>query len=255
MAWAKLPYTIVVPTVYGRMLLNRNDINQTGALVKTGMAPDHAEIVYLTQILDLIPEEKKVVIDVGANMGTYTLAMAHHLGAAGTVYALEPQRLVFQLLCGSVALNSLPNVHCLHAAAGAEAGRIPIPQYDYFQPLNFGSIEFGEHQREPLHQERGRDAARHELVDRITIDSLELPALHILKIDAEGMEFEVIAGARDTIARCSPVIHVEHLKVDKVELARLLKQMDYAVFDLQQDYLCIPAKYESAIRISGVTQA
>ena len=254
MAWAKLPYTIVVPTVYGRMLLNRNDINQTGALVKTGMAPDHAEIVYLTQILDLIPDATKIVLDVGANMGTYTLAMAHHLGEAGQVYALEPQRLVFQLLCGSVALNSLPNVHCLHAAAGAEAGRIPIPQYDYFQPLNFGSIEFGERQREPLHQERGQDAERHELVDRITIDSLELPALHILKIDAEGMEFEVLAGARNTIARCAPVIHVEHLKVDKVELARQLKLMGYEVFDMGQDYLCIPQKYEAAIRVTGVPQ-
>ena len=90
--------------------------------------------------------------------------------------------------------------------------------------------------------------------DHANLDSLELPALHILKIDAEGMEFEVMVGARETIARCAPVIHVEHLKVDKVELARQLKLMGYAVFDMGQDYLCIPQKYEAAIRVTGVPQ-
>ena len=43
-------FTTIVPTAYGQMLVNRNDINQTTALFRTGMAPDHQEIVLHEQL-------------------------------------------------------------------------------------------------------------------------------------------------------------------------------------------------------------
>ena len=53
--------------------------------------------------------ESDVVLDVGANIGSHTCAFAKAVGANGTVFALEPQRLAFQLLCGNIALNVLTN--------------------------------------------------------------------------------------------------------------------------------------------------
>ena len=49
-----LPYTVIVPTAYGQMILNRNDINQTNMLFKSGIAVDHKEIMLLANIFRLL---------------------------------------------------------------------------------------------------------------------------------------------------------------------------------------------------------
>ncbi|TFG83046.1 MAG: FkbM family methyltransferase, partial [Chromatiales bacterium] len=54
--------------------------------------------------------------DIGANIGTHTLALARLVGQQGLVFAFEPQRIVFQTLCANMALNSLDNVHCINSA-------------------------------------------------------------------------------------------------------------------------------------------
>ena len=64
-----VPFTTIVPTVYGQMMLNRYDINQTTALFKTGKAIDHDEIALLTRVLRMLGPNP-TVLDIGANFGT-----------------------------------------------------------------------------------------------------------------------------------------------------------------------------------------
>lgn len=52
-------------------------------------------------------------------------------------------------------------------------------------------------------------------VETITIDSLELKSCRLIKIDVEGMEPEVITGARATIAAHRPILFVENNTIDK----------------------------------------
>src|ERR1700730_11531990 len=63
-----------------------------------------------------------VVIDVGANIGTHTLPLARLVGASGTVYAYEPQRMIYEILRKNVEVNDLPNVQLNWAAVGATDG-------------------------------------------------------------------------------------------------------------------------------------
>ncbi len=49
-----------------------------------------------------------------------------------------------------------------------------------------------------------------ELVEVLPIDALDLPACRLLKIDVEGMEPDVIEGAKKTLARCAPALFVEN---------------------------------------------
>jgi len=244
-----IPYTIIVPTAYGQMLVNRHDINQTTALLKTGLAVDHRDIVLLTQVLRLLGTDL-TVLDIGANFGAFALAFAHCVGEGGKVHAFEPQRILFNMLAGSVALNSLTNVFCHHLALGDRECRVEIPQFDYSQPLNFGSIEFTAEQREPLNQQRGHDPGRAEYVSLTTIDQLAFPRVHLMKIDAEGMEMQVLAGAADTLRRCHPVLYVEFLKSDKAALRQWLASFDYAVHENGINFLCIPAEWKDRIRIT-----
>ena len=247
-----VPFTIIVPTAYGQMLVNRHDINQTNALVKTGQAIDHGEIVLLSHVLRLLGTDL-TVLDVGANFGTYTLALALCVGAQGKVHAFEPQRILFHMIAGSVALNSLTNVHCHHLALGDREGSLEIPQFDYSQPLNFGSIEFTTEQREPLNQQRQHDPRRIEYVPLTTIDHLAFPQVHLMKIDAEGMEMQVLAGAADTLRRCRPVLYLEFLKNDKEALRRAVTAFDYIVHENGINFLCIPSELKDMIRITQAT--
>jgi hypothetical protein len=88
-----LPFTVVVPTVYGQMLVDRYDINQTNALFKSGYAVDHQEIAMLAQILQRLGTGL-TVLDVGANFGTFAIARSRVVGPTGQVHAFEPQRLI-----------------------------------------------------------------------------------------------------------------------------------------------------------------
>lgn len=143
-----------------------------------------------------------VVVDVGANIGSHTIAFARAVGAGGAVYAFEPQRLAFQLLCGNLALNVLTGVHARQQAAGAQPGRATVPALPWHEPHNFGAVS--------IHA----PAQAGDAVDVTTLDALALDACRLIKIDVEGMEPEVIAGAHATIARCRPLLFVENNTVE-----------------------------------------
>jgi len=244
----QIPFTIVLPTAYGQMLVNRHDIIQTNALFKTGVAVDHTEIALLAQVLQMLGTDLTVV-DVGANFGTYTLALARLVGPQGKVHAFEAQRIIFQMLAGSVALNSLTNVFCHHLALGEREGRLEIPQFDYSQPLNFGSVEFTPQQVEPLHQTRQHDPRKVEYVPLTTLDRFEFDSLHLLKVDVEGMELRVLEGAANTLRRCRPVMYLEFLKGNKATLQQYVTALDYVIYENGINLLCIPAELKERIPI------
>jgi FkbM family methyltransferase len=244
-----VPFATIVPTLYGPMLINRHDINQTNSLYKTGLALEHADIILLTQLLSYLGTDLTFV-DVGANFGTFALGLARALGPNGKVHAFEPQRIIYNLLVGSVALNSLTNVYCYNVALGNTEGQVEIPQFDYNQPMNFGSVEFTPDQIEPLHQIRGHDPAKSEFVPLKTIDSFNFPKLNIMKVDTEGMELEVLQGAVQTIRRCRPLLYVEFLKGNREALGKAILALDYAVHQNGNNLLCIPTELASRIPIA-----
>ena len=158
------------------------------------------------------------VVEIGANMGAHTVFLAKATGSLGRVLAFEPQRVIFQILCANLALNGLSHVEAFHAAAGREPGTITVPRLDYTARQNFGGVSLGSH-------------AAGEAVQQMTIDGLKLPACHLLKIDVEGMEGEVLAGAEQTIRRWRPVLYVENDRPEKsAELIRQALGLGYRLY-------------------------
>jgi FkbM family methyltransferase len=239
-------FTLTLPTVYGPMLVNRHDINQTQALVKTGRAIDHNEIMILAKLLGQTGTGGRF-LDIGANFGTYSLALAPVLGPGGKVHAFEPQRILFNMVAGSVALNGFTNVFCHNLAVGAEAGRIELPQFDYNAPMNFGSVEMGPEQTEKLAQERRHDPDKQEFVDLVTIDSFGFTDVRLMKIDVEGMEAKVLAGAEQTIRRCRPLMFIEYLKNDRDALARAIAALGYFTLKIDINFLCVPNELDGKL--------
>lgn len=241
-------FSLILPTAYGQMIVNRNDINQTGALLRTGYAPDNEEIVLLSTILET-GRSDSVLVDAGANIGTYALGLSKSVGKQGRIHAFEAQRIIFNMLAGSVALNSLLNVYCYNLALGEREGEIEVPQFDYSQPLNFGSIEFTENQAEKLTQERQRDPEKLEYVKMMALDQFQFDRVDLLKIDVEGMEMSVLRGAEQTISRCRPVMFVEFIKSDRHGLKQHIANLGYEIFENRMNYLCVPSEQKGRIRL------
>jgi len=159
------------------------------------------------------------VFDVGANIGAHTLALARIVGPQGFVYAFEPVRVVFNVLCANVALNGYENVQGVHAIAGRTLGAERVPDLRHDEPGNFGSFNasyFGD----------GRP------VPRVPLDTFAAAEkIAFVKIDVEGMEGEVIAGASDLIARHRPVLFVENDRRDRsAALIAQLFALEYRLF-------------------------
>lgn len=124
-------------------------------------------------------------VDVGANIGAHALPAARLVGPEGDVLALEPAPQVFPYLEANVAANGLRNVTALPLAAGEVAGPVPF----YPAPAD----HFGMGSRAPqFHAEPVTVAS--ETLDRV-LARHPGPAVGLVKVDVEGFEAAVFAGA------------------------------------------------------------
>jgi len=197
----------------GPMLYNKFDTFVGGSLRKYG------EFSWGEQVLfQEIVHPGFFVVEVGANIGAHTVGLAKLAGDGGAVFAFEPQRIVFQTLCANLALNQCTNVYAYPQAVGAEDGVIVVPVVDPSQANNFGGVSL-------LGAEDG------EMTDLHRLDSLELPAVHFLKADVEGMEREVLIGAEQTINRDRPILYLENDQDDKSPaLIEQVLSLDYDLY-------------------------
>lgn len=202
---------------------------------------------------NLIDLEGTDIVDVGANNGHFTVEFAHYVGDTGIVHSFEPQRIIFQQLCGNVFLNGLDNVYAYNIALGSTNGFTRIESPDYF---NSGDVNFGD-----VHV--GINSGTN-VVKIATLDTYKFKDVSIIKIDVQGVESEVLIGAKSTIKKHRPYIfiEIEQEQLEKYEnseeaLIKQIEDLDYVVKRFQVgipyqtrsgiclDCVCIPKeKYE-----------
>jgi FkbM family methyltransferase len=159
-----------------------------------------------------------VVLDIGANIGAHTVPLAQLAGPGGSVLAFEPQRILHQILCANLALNSVPNTVAHASALGSRRGTCVFPVLDYSAERNFGGIEMDR-------------VAQGETVPIARLDDLKLPRVDFIKLDVEGAERDVLLGGARTIGRCHPVIYLENDREDKsAALIQLLFDFGYRLW-------------------------
>lgn len=142
------------------------------------------------------------VLDIGANIGLSTLAVAPQV-PAGRVLAFEPVPRNLAALRWNLAANGLAQARAVPVALGQEAGRLRF----------FVSEEFGA----GGHAMTERHAAGAELpateVPMTTLDAFAaaegIGRIDLVKLDVEGFEPEVLAGGAATLARTRPVVVLE----------------------------------------------
>ncbi|HVI54743.1 MAG TPA: hypothetical protein VM621_06790 [Luteibacter sp.] len=129
-----------------------------------------------TDLLSGLVEEGQTVLEFGGDFAAHALWMAHAVGPLGQVHVVEPRRLRFQQLCANVALNQLDNVFAHPAWLDRSAGQ---------------------HHLGPK-----------EPVRAITIDSLQLEAVHMMKFNLADTLVNALAGASETLRAHRPLLYV-----------------------------------------------
>lgn len=240
---------VLVSSNHGSMIVNRNDycvVNQSEAYgvgfdIMNQSSFSENEVQFLLALLDRRRSffgEGVIAIDGGANIGVHTVEWARHMHDWGYVLAYEAQEAIYYALAGNLALNNCLNVRARLAALGSSCGDISVPRPNYNVPASFGSLELRKSStNEFIGQQISYEANACASVPMLNVDSLGLRRLDLIKIDVEGMEVEVLRGARETLARTHPIIFAEIIKTDRAELVAELIGHDYQIFQMGMNML------------------
>lgn len=240
----------VVMSHHGLLIINKNDM-WIGPAIKANGVWCPAE---LTAMMPFV-KPGDTVCDIGANFGHHTLAFARMVGETGTVYAFEPQRLVWQNLIGSLALNWVRNVHGFNVAVGRTSGTVMVPPVCYGRLGNFGAVSLEEdwHGTSEIAIAAGLPG---EQVSVITLDDTGLDSCALIKIDVEGMEMAVLEGASGLIERLRPVIYCEYHS-GREELKEFFTTRGYRMYlhsvPGNPNVLCLPDVDMAPPDLPGIT--
>lgn len=165
-----------------------------------------AELKFVSQYLR--PGDK--AMDIGANVGIFSVVMGASVGADGAVFAFEPMASNVLRLKKNLDKNALSNVSVFPVALGAADGQMRLhmatdPAYPSLQEVQGG---FGS-RTEVLVQVRSLDGIWEEL---------GCPDISMVKIDVEGSEADVLRGASRFLTTCCPTLLVEANSVKDLDL-------------------------------------
>ncbi|RAP23098.1 FkbM family methyltransferase [Candidatus Marinamargulisbacteria bacterium SCGC AG-343-K17] len=240
---------ILVSSDQGTMIVNRHDYNMSngeaygvGHQLLNHSSYDYPEVEFTKMLLNYKRKyngDGVIAIDCGANIGVHTIQWGNLMHNWGTIYSFEAQEKIFYALAGNIVMNNCFNIHAFHKAVSFENGHLMIPKLDYTKSSSFGSFEIKKKEStefigQPIDYENDLIS-----VPTITLDSLELDRLDLVKIDVEGMEIDVLTGAKQSIEQFKPILVIEFIKSDLTLLNEFLNSMDYKIIPMNSNIIAL----------------
>ncbi|HSS96387.1 MAG TPA: FkbM family methyltransferase [Terriglobales bacterium] len=176
------------------------------------------------QIFRKLLNKGDVVIDVGANIGSLSLAAAAIVGSSGTVYSIEAHPQTYKYLLGNIRLNKAHNVVAVNVACGKEDG----------------TVHFSDQKSDDQNcvTESGLTVPVTSLDAIVTL--LEKRRIALLKIDVEGYEKFVLEGATRILARTDAVYfeswvkHFEKFGYQLRDILTLLHDFGFGIYQARE---------------------
>lgn len=191
--------------------------------------------VYESFMLDLITtylEPGMTFVDIGANIGQHSMYAATLVGEKGAVYSYEPIPYIYKQLQDSVHANHFEKiVHAKNVAIGEKDSEETL----HVSRKNIGGSSLvnsdGTTERITVHVKNG------------TTELQALLHIHMIKIDVEGYEYEVLHSITPSLKKHSPVILLEfsgefYTKQQKQhgkKIMSILRECNYSIFDIEND--------------------
>lgn len=168
------------------------------------------ELLYL----DRICPRGAAAIDAGANEGLFSLALSKRFAS---VHAFE----INDALTANLAAFNPGNIHIVHTGLSSREGEATlfIPVSCGIPLTGWGSLLPGNCPEASGHIEKN--------VTLRPLDSFGLRSVAFMKIDVEGHELELLAGAQETLRRERPTVLIEVKEQTEAEVARFFERLNY----------------------------
>lgn len=213
-------------TFFGPLVAIDTDTRITSEINELG----HWEFVDLLNIIKVYENtcggRTGTMLDIGCNVGSWLLPTAQRY-TQNKILAIDCQRLAIDCVAQTVELNNLQNVQTMCCAMSNVCGKKDYNVIDYQCGANFGAYEL-----EPPYAAsdfNGRMSENVITLDVRTVDSLMLSDVVFIKLDVEGMEYQVLCGAENTIKQCQPFIAFENHKTNSNAAVELLTNLNYRI--------------------------
>ena len=170
------------------------------------------------------------VIDVGANIGRYSIKLSEIVGKEGNVIAFEPMTQSFENLTYFVNRLQIENITLLNLAASDETTFVSLITEN---KLLFHNYLFDTDTRAKT--SKAKADINNNVVYKlaIKIDNLNIPTkVSLVKIDVEGNELSVIKGMHKLILRDYPILIIED---NEEEVADYIFNLGYRLHSLNSD--------------------
>ncbi|MES2995135.1 MAG: FkbM family methyltransferase [Patescibacteria group bacterium] len=241
-----LPRSVALPE--GRLLLHPHDPVISGALMLGVYEPFQME-VFRSYV-----QEGDTVLDIGANIGLYTLIAAKQAGAAGHVFAFEPERENFSILSENIQANDLTTAEAVQCAVSDASGTGAL----FISEDNKGNHSLiddsGSGTTQPVETIRMDDWLEERGVTNVGV----------IKIDIQGAEPRAFAGMERTL-RESRALFTEYEPAilrgsgtNPMSMLESLRAYGYRLFEIDENKKTVTAIEDLALftqRLSGDTYA
>jgi FkbM family methyltransferase len=197
---------------------------------------------FVTAIMLSLLRPGDAFVDIGANIGWYTVASALKVGKTGQVIAFEPDPDNADMLERNVVLNDLHNVRLFRCALAESTGQMSLVK----SATNMGDhrLDSTSERSASVNSSNGSSASIDisvDTLDRVIADNgINLAKARILKVDTQGAEVLVLRGARETLAALSnecaifiefsPNLLRRHAHDASDSFIRIISQMDRTMY-------------------------
>ncbi len=175
-----------------------------------------------------------VVVDVGANIGLFSLILSDLVDDSGKVYSFEPIPLLYKKLINNINLNDIKNITTIETGVGETESETEI----FLNPAQSGLSS-------AVAKPSGNFVS--QKIKLTTLDKYFMSKnekVAFIKIDTEGYEPKVLRGAIELINRDKPVVYIElggdHQQTS-IEALKILKELSYSCEAEKIDLTKIPA--------------
>lgn len=164
------------------------------------------------------------VLDLGANVGFYSLLLAHLVGPGGRVHAFEPDPQSSRWLLENIRRNRLEQITPWSVALGSTDGVVDL-HLDLVASRGTSVREGWDLGFDPFRRQRMR-------VPSARLDNLDVGLVDFVKMDVEGAELELLRGAETVLSQSRPTLLIEVIDRDQLqEVVSFLEGFDYDVAD------------------------
>lgn len=196
----------IVETQFGNFLINEFDL--IGNFIKTQKTWEYHLFEFYSNFLT--PES--YCIDAGANLGFHTIQFGKF---SKKVFAFEPQLLIFNQLCSNILFNDLNEIIIPYRKAlGDKIEEKQLWNIEHEDWVGNGAHNWGGRGiiQDNYGGERSSDNEfrDYDVVEVITLDSLNIPQCDLIKIDIQGYEYFAFLGAKNILNSYKPVILLEN---------------------------------------------